>query len=544
MEKIAKVAASSVRHSKQDHFDVLNSSKITLDSLTTALVERTFQDSAILSVKQAVADPVSSSEVDIVLEFNQLAISTPGGHYHQQISYHKPGTVINIVNLLHLKLITYFHTGTFGKFLVLLPVAGGFDGGILKVEQLNNHDFTHECHRYFYCCAFFAGCKYEWEPIKRGCMVVLDFDIVWRPSPTSVTSSISLPSFLAATKEIKEILSSWNYAPLEQTEEGEILTDDVAAKNLSSKCFVAGVPNASYNESSTDDDSEDDSEESQEDSEDNSEDDSDDDLEDDHILIVPLEETYHQTNFQFSALREKDRQIVHILQSIDFLDVHLATVIDSKANIPSRNFRPRNSNETSTFLPQIVQWLHSDSSVPQFKNYRLTCRELVGDLKSNWISDDDWKKRYPDTYAVIVIQPRHQSIRRCCDSQFDVALSYLESRLTSGANSETMRLHSLKCLGCVLQFCQEEPFKVWDVPEPKATERTLRLLNICHRLKAEEETRFFIEILGQDFKKPSTDNNNSNPQQFGVGVCNELVARAIVDLFWNMKQGNYVIAET
>ena len=74
MEKIAKVAASSVRHSKQDHFDVLNSSKITLDSLTTALVERTFQDSAILSVKQAVADPVSSSEVDIVLEFNQLAM--------------------------------------------------------------------------------------------------------------------------------------------------------------------------------------------------------------------------------------------------------------------------------------------------------------------------------------------------------------------------------------------------------------------------------------------------------------------------------------
>ena len=74
MEKIAKVAASSVQHSKQDHFDVLNSSKITLDSLTTALVERTFQDSAILSVKQAVADPVSSSEVDIVLEFNQLAM--------------------------------------------------------------------------------------------------------------------------------------------------------------------------------------------------------------------------------------------------------------------------------------------------------------------------------------------------------------------------------------------------------------------------------------------------------------------------------------
>ena len=128
------------------------------------------------------------------------------------------------------------HAGAFGKFLVLLPVEGGYEGGEVKVEELNKfHDFTHECHRYFYCCAFFAGCKYEWEPIKRGCMVVLDFDIVWRPSPMSVTSSISLPSFLAATKEIKEILSPWNYQPLKQTVDGEMFLENVV--NLLSYFF-------------------------------------------------------------------------------------------------------------------------------------------------------------------------------------------------------------------------------------------------------------------------------------------------------------------
>ena len=424
---------------------------------------------------------------------------------------------------------------------MLLPVEGGYEGGQVKVEELNNHDFTHECHRYFYCCAFFAGCKYEWEPIKRGCMVVLDFDIVWRPSPTSVTSSISLPSFLAATKEIKEILSSWNYAPLEQREDSEMLPENVEATNLSAECSVIESPNKVLDNASPSDDSQDDSEE---------------ESIDNHLLVVPLEETYHQTNFQFSALRDKDRQIAQIFQSIDFIDVHLATVVDSEVNIRCPDCRPRKSCGAFAFEPKIAQWFHSEHSIPQFKNdyvdfgnLPVNCDShgIFGEFeptKSNcWISDDEWERRYPVTYPVIVIQPRHWSIRRCCDSQFDAVLSYLESRLTSGANCETMRLHSLKCFGCVLQFCQEEPFRVWDVPEPKATERTLRLLNICHHLNAEMETRFFIEILGQDFKKPSTDDQNSNPQQFYLGVSNELVARSIVECFWNMKQGNlyYII---
>ena len=146
-------------------------------------------------------------------------------------------------------------------------------------------------------------------------------------------------------------------------------------------------------------------------------------------------------------------------------------------------------------------------------------------MTSNLLIDDD--DNSTEMCPVIVIQPRHQSIRRCCHFQFDAALTYLESRLTSGADWEKMRLHLLTCLRCVLQFCQENPLKVWDVPEPIATEKTLRLLKICHRLNAEIEMLFLIEILGQDFK--------------GSGVRNQLVARSIVDLFWNMQQGNYFI---
>ena len=376
---------------------------------------------------------------------------------------------------------------------MLLPFTGdkkSYEGGELKVDKLNISDFhLTEFQRYVNCCAFFTGCNYEWEPIKSGCMAVLDFDIVWRPSPTSVISSINLPSFLAATKEIKEILSSWNYPPLKQRKKDEMLSENVDAANFSVKHSVAGPSHKILGNAFP--------------------------SEDTHILVFPLDKTYYQTNFQFSTLCDKDRQIAQILQSIDLVDVHLATVV----HIPSA--------DGTSICPKISQWINSEHSIPQFKNYLLISSndppQII--MTSNLLIDDD--DNSTEMCPVIVIQPRHQSIRRCCHFQFDAALTYLESRLTSGANWEKMRLHLLTCLGCVLQFCQENPLKVWDVPEPRATERTLRLLKICHRLNAEIEILFLIEILGQDFN--------------GSGVRNQLVARSIVDLFWNMQRGNYFI---
>ena len=88
MEIITKVAGPIAG----DDSNQLNSSKITLDSVSAALVETVFQDSAFLAVNNVVADTVSRSDVDLVLKFNQLAISTPGGHY-QQLHYKKPGTI-------------------------------------------------------------------------------------------------------------------------------------------------------------------------------------------------------------------------------------------------------------------------------------------------------------------------------------------------------------------------------------------------------------------------------------------------------------------
>ena len=121
MANITKVAAVFVSNDGDSKAidcrgsNLLNSSKITLDAVSTALVESTFHNSAISAVEHAVAHPLSSS--DITLEFNQLAISTPGGHYNQQINQQKPGTVIINAKTFHILIQKLFIQELLGNFL-------------------------------------------------------------------------------------------------------------------------------------------------------------------------------------------------------------------------------------------------------------------------------------------------------------------------------------------------------------------------------------------------------------------------------------------
>ena len=100
MANITKVAAVVVPNDGDSKTkdcrgtNLLNSAKITLDVASTTLVEIIFQDSAISAVEKAVAHSVRPTSNDIALEFNQLAISNPVGHYNQKISHEKPGKII------------------------------------------------------------------------------------------------------------------------------------------------------------------------------------------------------------------------------------------------------------------------------------------------------------------------------------------------------------------------------------------------------------------------------------------------------------------
>lgn len=108
----------------------------------------------------------------------------------------------------------FVHAGTniIGKFLLQIPVEGGYTGGRLRVEKPCGrtafYDFDHHSDQFYYCAIFFSGCKFQWEPVERGNLVALQFDIVWRPP--SDDFALNFPTFVTATKLIKESLITWN----------------------------------------------------------------------------------------------------------------------------------------------------------------------------------------------------------------------------------------------------------------------------------------------------------------------------------------------
>ncbi len=321
----------------------------------------------------------------------------------------------------------------------------------------------HQSDRHFYAAVFFSDYKHEWQPIERGNMVALEFDIIWWPSPAPVVSPISLPDFLMSQDSAVKALSAWR-----------ILNQKILEKSVGSAIGVS-----------------------------------------DDILLILLEEQYHETYFNFSALKGKDRKIAHILQSIDFIDVHLAVI--------SKNVGENDPRAPSRSSYQIVQWIYSGISLPQFRNYKLDLKTQLIKTSSNTSGSLDQSR-----HLMLVLQPRCQSVLRCCDAQFDVMLSHLESRLYSEGYSTTARKHLAACLSQVLDYCQLEPSKVWDIPVAKAAERTRRLMKICRDLPAPKEIHILLAVLGKNFYRASKDDHP--PIVIYEGIRNELVARLTIDM--------------
>ena len=137
----------------------------------------------------------------------------------------------------------------------------------MKVENaytkvFTEFDFQHLSDQSFYAAVFFSDLKHRWQSITKGNMVALEFDLIWRPSPVSVISSISLPDFLTSVKLVNEALSGWS-KDNQQLEE---------------------------------------------------------------FVVIPLQEAYYDSNFDFFALSGNDSKMAQILQFIDFIDVHLAAI--------------------------------------------------------------------------------------------------------------------------------------------------------------------------------------------------------------------------
>ena len=250
------------------------------------------------------------------------------------------------------------------------------------------------------------------------------------------------------------------------------------------------------------------------------------------LFVIPLKEVYEEENFNFLSLRGRDHQLAYILQAIDFIDVHVAIIECSLLCNPSViEVQNRQCNEVyqSSSRFQIVKWFYGNNSIPQFTNYYLDlAKNLVGTSLPTF-RNSPTNNRETYHYPAIVIQPRSQSVRHCCIHRFDAVLFHLNVRLLTDVNmSQRRRLPSLKCLGQIIQYCREEPSKVWDDVTTRLSEkRTTRLLNFCQKLKAQKEGLQLVEFLG----KKSI--NTAFGGLFYVGIRSIAVARSIVDMLVN-----------
>lgn len=218
--------------------------------------------------------------------------------------------------------------------------------------------------------------------------------------------------------------------------------------------------------------------------------------------------------------------MVQILQSIEFIDLHLAVVECSLVWKPSAvKMQNREIKEVclSSSRFQITQLIDDINSVPQFKSYHLDLvKHMVGALIPPFLNTPGGVQEKCH-YPVFFIQPLHQSVRHCITHNFGALLDHLEARISSEGASRMRRLSSLKCLGLILQLCQDDPLKVWGVKAPTAAKRTLSLLKLCKDLKAVKEGLLLIHLLSREYWKKGTSS------VFYEGIRDSVVARSIVD---------------
>ncbi len=61
-------------------------------------------------------------------------------------------------------------------------------------EDVNYFEFDQLSNRHFYTATFFPDLKHEWQPVQRGNLVALEYDLIWKPIPGLIPSHIS-PAF-------------------------------------------------------------------------------------------------------------------------------------------------------------------------------------------------------------------------------------------------------------------------------------------------------------------------------------------------------------
>jgi hypothetical protein len=269
--------------------------------------------------------------------------------------------------------------------------------------------------------------------------------------------------------------------------------------------------------------------------------------EEENVLFFVLEEKYFEERLMFHHLHGNDRILADLLRCCPFIDVHLAKVTHTKT-------RHRKSEEkTST---KISRWMDSNGAVKDLNidelNWNETCVGPIRNLLEPCSIQPDkkikfWRLNSEECncqngcrcrgksirirqkiyfHTILVIWPKHLSIRMYCRYGLAMLLNDLESSLTSALGWQTLTQQQLaQDLNKTVEYCCTYPQRIWTQSTFRNGELTLRFLRLCIALRARKEGLEILKILGSEFeikKKKKT-------LKTFEGIRNEQVAQALVE---------------
>ena len=452
--------------------------------------------------------------------------------------------------------------------MLTIPVEGGYSGGKINIEHEGlKHSFQFERNndRYFSLVAFFEDCQHELESISDGWMLAMVFHIVWKDAIELDIAPLEFPTFIKACNEINEELSLWSSPSYTKKfvkeEKTKALETDIhgIASGSKNENLNFSAPDERFNISSNSgiclvfcsirffyflfnrvifDFAEriDEITSSQSKSDILQASDLMNPTEEERFLFFPLEGKYDD-GLSFTQLRGRDRLMYHIFQSTSYLDVHLAVMsqlTDScldfyvnwelTTNWTERNFR-------------INEWIKSAESMPLFKQVELDARtQLVGNIdRITRVENGPNVEVNQNIYYhyVLIIQPRYQPTLHACRYQLDAVLDYMEQklpRILEVPKDVLSRQKLVMTLNHVISFSMKEPVLVWMDPNPATSQRPIRLLELCLKLKAKQEGLNLLESMGTAVSLQSTKTEcppSGIPNLFVEGIRDEMVAKAI-----------------
>ena len=450
-------------------------------------------------------------------------------------------------------LIYFFYQGTFGTVILQRPVEGGHKNGRMKVEYRGREEIFETdqgSDNSFYLSTYYNICTCSMEPVTSGWKLTLIFNLIWT-NPKTFTPPKDMPVFLTSLDEIKRALIPWI-----PTKDGTIKRN---LESSSHQQIITPSPDVPVLEKAFHEESCDSSESDGPDS---------DGYErsvyqswksgyrclkeiskttsEENVLFFVLREKYEETDLTFSRLRGKDQELAHLIQSCPFLDAHLAAVTLKEAKQGGFGrcrdkyghcdyCADSDQEPVISHSAKISRWIDSNDVIKNFEIKLNLKKDCVGPSRNfltfRGTKPDSSERDYMTCgggivssyfyHSLLVIWPRHQSIRMHCKYNIHSLLDRMEYLLNSAAQKEEARQKATCDLKKIIKIFCDEPQILGTMPTKKKGELAARLLRLCTVLRSRDGL-VLLKKLGPNFG----------------GIQNEQVAKEIAD-FECKVTGNY-----